>query len=133
MNISEYKKNMNMQNLLADYKDIPFLFWTYKREGNPVPVSLKVREIKKYTETEVTLNGELIVVQNRTLGEISLNLALDERGGYTATASLKCKADKYKYLLTPNVNTEASWNEFISAIVNKLNLINTDGIIKGRR
>lgn len=106
----------DIQYLLAPYKDISFLFWTFKRTGNPVHVSFKVIEIKKISPKGVVLNGEIMFAQQNSSGEIEIDFSLDESGDHVTKVCFRCKSDRYKYLLTPNVNTEDTWNELVSAL-----------------
>ena len=105
-----------IQSFLNPYKNYRFLFWAYKREGNPIHLIFQVENIKKALDSEVILSGNVVFGREQLPGDIIINFVPVENGQYNTKVSYKYKGNRYKYLLQPNVNTEPKWNELIKGL-----------------
>ena len=105
-----------IQSFLNPYKNYQFLFWAYRREGNPVHLMFQVENIKKALDSEVILSGNVVFGREQLPGDIIINFFPVGNSQYDSKVSYKYKGNSYKYLLRPNVNTEPKWNELVNGL-----------------
>ena len=105
-----------IQSFLSPYKNCRFLFWAYRREGNPVHLIFQVEGIKKALDSEVILSGSVVFGRELLPGDIVIDFEPIGNGQYNAKVSYKYKGNRYKYSLKPNVRTEPKWNELTKGL-----------------
>lgn len=104
------------QSFLSQYKSTKFLFWTYRRVGNPINVIFKVDNIKKLIDNVAILSGEVIFGREQLSGDIVIDFKLQNDGTYKRFVSYKYKGNKYKYTLEPNTNTKPIWDDLVNEL-----------------
>lgn len=105
-----------IQSFLRPYKSTKFLFWAYRREGNPIHLIFTVDNIKKLLDNTVILSGEVIFGREQLPGDIIIDFRLTKEGQYKSIVSYKYKGNGYKYLLEPNVNTKELWDDLVNEL-----------------
>ena len=109
-------KPQAIQSFLSPYKNYRFLFWAYRRTGNPIHLIFQVENILKALGSEVILSGDVVFGREQLPGDIVVNFVPTNDGKYNTKVSYKYKGNSYKYLLKPNVNTEPKWNELMNGL-----------------
>ena len=104
------------QSFLSPYKSTRFLFWAYRREGNPINLIFKVDNIKKLIDNVAILSGEVIFGREQLPGDIIVDFKLQNDGTYKRFVSYKYKGNKYKYTLEPNTNTKPIWDDLVNEL-----------------
>ena len=105
-----------IQSLLAPYKSTNFLFWTYRAVGNPIQLSFKIEDIKKLVGNVVVLSGKVILGTEQQSSDIIVKFKLNNNNSYTRMVTFKYKGNRYKYILEPNIQTKALWDDLVNEI-----------------
>jgi len=109
-----------IQSFLAPYIETPYMFFAYKREGNPVHLVFNVENIKKIIDSIVILSGN-VAFDNETLpGDIFVEFYKDKEGNILNKVYYKYKGNQYKYILKPDNRTIGKWNELVQGLEDSL-------------
>lgn len=109
-----------IQSFLTPYKSVNFMFWAYRRVGNPVHFLFRVEDIKKLIDNVAILSGEVVLGMEKLPGDVVVEFRLDNDNSYTRTVFYKYKGNKYKYILEPNINTKPLWDNLVDELENCL-------------
>ena len=111
------------QSFLAPYKDFQFMFFAYRREGNPVHLLFKADSIKKNMDGISILGGEVIFGNEKLPGDIQIQFSKDTEGNLSYKVYYKYKGNSYKYILEPDIRTTNKWNELVQQLsISQLNM-----------
>lgn len=113
-------KKEGEKSFLTPYLNKPFLFWAYRRGGNPIHLVFKVENIKKSIDSEAILGGEVVFGAEQLPGDIVINFKLGKDMEYSNIVSYKYKGNSYKYFLEPNIKTKPLWDELVNGLKNEL-------------
>lgn len=117
-----------IQSFLAPYKNANFMFFAYKRTGNPVHLLFNVDNIKKNMGGISILSGKVIFGDEQLLGDIQIEFSKDKDENITYKVFYKYKGNRYKYILTPDNRTINKWNELINELVKSQLNMNKRGL-----
>ena len=104
------------QSFLTPYKDFQFMFFAYRREGNPVHLLFKVDSIKKNMDGVSILGGEVIFGKEKLPGDIQIQFSKDAEGNLSYKVYYKYKGNGYKFMLEPDIRTTNKWNELVQQL-----------------
>lgn len=105
-----------IQSFLAPYKNFIFMFFAYKRTGNPVHLLFNVDNIKKNMGGISILSGNVIFGDEQLPGDIQIEFSTDGDENMTYKVFYKYKGNGYKYTLTPDNRTVNKWKELINEL-----------------
>ena len=112
-----------IQSMLKPYKNFQFMFFAYKRVGNPVHLLFKVEDIKKNMDGISILSGEVVFGDEQLPGDIQINFTKDNDNNLSYKVYYKYKGNSIKYLLEPDNRTIDKWNELVQQLgVSQLNM-----------
>lgn len=111
---------MNDVNVGIKKLDFTFMFWAYRKIGNPVHLTFKVDSVAKFVGNVAVLKGEVVFGQSQIDGDIMVEFKMQNDGQYVPIVSCKQKKDRYKYVLKPDVRTEEKWNALVKELFDSL-------------
>lgn len=100
-----------VQSFLNQYKDIKFMFFTYKRLGNLVHLLFSVENVKKLIDGVAILSGEVSFGNEQLKGNIHIDFPNNK-------VYYKHKGSNYKYVLEPDVRTLEIWTSLLKGLQN---------------
>ena len=101
------------QSLLLPYRDFQFMFFAYRREGNPVHLVFTADSIKKNKDGVSVLSGDVIIGKELLPGDIQVQFSKDAEKGLSFEAFYRYKGNGYKFVLVPDIRTSDQWNELV--------------------
>ena len=101
------------QSLLLPYRDFQFMFFAYRREGNPVHLVFTADSIKKNKDGVSVLSGDVIIGKELLPGDIQVQFSKDAEKGLSFEAFYRYKGNGYKFVLEPDIRTSDQWNELV--------------------
>ena len=111
------------QSFLVPYKDFQFMYFAYRREGNPVHLLFKADSIKKNMDGISILGGEVIFGKEKLPGDIQIQLSKDGEDNLSYRVFYKYKGNGYKFVLEPDIRTSNKWNELVQQLgISQLNM-----------
>lgn len=107
MSEKETKNGSIHEKLIELYKDIQFMFFTYRPTGNVLHFLLNVEKIKKHTPKIAVLYGEVVLGSERLKGNIHIDYAKNQ---------FLYKHLNHRYDLEPDVRTKDKWSAFVEEL-----------------
>lgn len=105
-----------IQSFLSPYKDYQFMFFAYRREGNPIHLLFKVDNIKKNMDGVSILSGEVVFGKEQLPGDIQIVFSKDGEGNLSNKVYYKYKGNNSKFILEPDRRTSEKWNELVQQL-----------------
>ena len=103
-----------VQSFLNPYKDLQFMFFAYKRLGNVVHLLFSVKNIKKLSDGQAILSGDVVFGNEQLNGDIVVDF-INNKVFY------KHKSNNYKYTLEPDRRTSEQWTFLLDELQKALN------------
>ena len=102
-----------IQSFLSSYKDYQFMFFAYRREGNPIHLLFKVDNIKKNMDGISILSGEVVFGNEQLPGDIQIVFSKEADSHLSNKVYYKYKGNNSKFILEPDRRTSEKWNELV--------------------